>query len=328
MNRRTFFALAASGFVCAQPGFAVHKVGTRMTIVNVMPTFFNFWDATSQLPESERVQAFFTTVVGSYPDLFHQGLIASGALTDLGTDPDAQRRVAAYLREVGPLIPAMRNIADSIQNSLQNYIDGFISNFPDFEPATPIYFTISLLGLTAGLRIDGPDSGLYFGVDAIARVLKGDDTLKVIFDHELFHMYHHQIVPQVTDNRAAWAYMWEEGLATFVSQRMSPGTTADQVLMLPPRLFELADPVLPMLARQMLDVADSIDASAYGDLFSLDKARPGMPARAGYYVGYKVAEKLASNRTPLQLARLQGSELKSAVRAALVSMTSGLDKHN
>jgi hypothetical protein len=321
MNRRTFLAVIANGLAIAQKGFAAQKAATRLAVVDVMPTFFNFWSATSQLSENERVQAFFDMVVASYPDLFHHGLIASGALTDLGTDPDAQRRVATYLHDVGPLVPAMTTITDRIQYSLPHYIDDFTSNFPDFLPTIPVYFTISLFGLAASLRVDGEDSGLYFGIDELAHVLGADDSLKVVFDHELFHMYHHQIAPQVTDNKAAWAYLWEEGLATLVSQRMNPGTSVDHVLIYPAHLSELGDPLLASLARRMLEIADSTDVFAYGDLFFADIARPGMPARAGYYLGYKVAEKIGRTRTLKELARLRGSKLKSAVRAALVTMT-------
>jgi len=296
-------------------------------MVNVMPTFLKFWDATLQSSETERVQAFFATVVAGYPDLFHHGLIASGALTGLQTVPDAQRRVAAYLKDVDPLIPGMRRIANSIQNSVPDYIDEFAATFPDFAQSTPIYFTVSLFGLAAGLRIDRADTGLYFGIDELARTLDTESAFKVVFDHELFHAYHHQINPEVTDNTAAWAYMWEEGLATFVSQRMNPGTSADQVLVTPARLSQLANPVLPSLARQMLDIADSTDPSAYGDLFSAEKGRAGMPLRAGYYVGYKVAEKLEPHRTLQQLAHLHGPDLRGAVRTALASMASGAEKH-
>jgi hypothetical protein len=48
------------------------------------------------------------------------------------------------------------------------------------------------------------------------------------FDHELFHLYHRQVVGADAphDNEPAWWTMWMEGLATYVSQRMNPGLDA------------------------------------------------------------------------------------------------------
>jgi hypothetical protein len=55
----------------------------------LMPTFWNFWDSTLQDPVERRFSVFFEIVVAAYPDLFHHGLIASGALTDLASVPAA-----------------------------------------------------------------------------------------------------------------------------------------------------------------------------------------------------------------------------------------------
>ena len=75
-----------------------------------MPAFWEFWDTTIEESTDKRVRGFFNTVVAAYPDLFHHGLIASGALTDLGSVPEAQARVAKYLQDLRPFIPAMRKI--------------------------------------------------------------------------------------------------------------------------------------------------------------------------------------------------------------------------
>ena len=180
-----------------------------------------------------------------------------------------------------------------------------------------MYFTISLLGFSTGLLVAGENIGLYFGVDELARIHGTRGNLKVILQHELFHQYHYQIAPEISDGRAAWAFMWEEGLATYVSQRMNPGTAADQVLVTPDRLSELAQPHLPDLARRLLDNADSTNPDDYMDLFSVEQTPSGIPARSGYYVGYRVAETLAATRSLVELVHLRGSELKLAVLGAL-----------
>jgi Predicted Zn-dependent protease (DUF2268) len=321
MSRRAFLALVMGSIAATKWSTTAAASRLHISVIDAMPTFWKFWDSTVQEPEDGRVQAFFDTIVAIYPDLFHHGLIASGALTDLGGVSEARQRVATYLHEVAPYIPAMRHITTTIDNNFLRYVDDFSTTFPDYAPTTPVYFTVSLFGFSGGLLVSGEDTGLYFGVDELARIHGARGNLKVIIEHELFHQYHYQIAPEISDDRAAWAFMWEEGLATYVSRRTNPGTTADQVLMIPERLSELAKRYLPALARRLLDNADSTDPADYADLFfSMNNARTGIPIRSGYYVGYRVAEKLAATRSLMQLAHLRGPELKRAVLGSLTEL--------
>ncbi len=282
-----------------------------------MPTFWEFWDSTIDESMDERVSGFFSTVVAAYPDLFHHGLIASGPLTDLGSIPEVQTRVAKYLQDVSSLIPAMREITINIRDKFSRYVQEFSTIFPDYAPVTPAYFSVSLFGYSGGLLISRENTGLYFGVDELARIYGSAGNLKVIIQHELFHQYHYQIAPEIVVDRAAWAFMWEEGLATYVSRRLNRGTTVDQVLVIPDRLSELAQPHMPSLAQRLLDHADSTNPNDYVDLFSVERMPPGIPARSGYFVGYRVAERLATTRSLVELVHLRGPELKRAVLSTL-----------
>jgi hypothetical protein len=321
MLRRAFLILVGGSVAGMKWGATAAVPRLPFRVIDAMPTFWKFWDSTLEEPADKRVRAFFDTVVAGYPDLFDHGLIASGALTDLASAPEAQARVAQYLQDVSSLIPAMRHITIAIREHFAGYVQEFSTTFADYAPATPVYFTVSLFGFAGGLLVSGENTGLYFGVDELARIHAFTGNLKVILQHELFHQYHYQIAPEISDNRAAWAFMWEEGLATYVSRRMNPGTTADQVLVTPERLSELAQPHLPDLARRLLDHANSTNPNDYMDLFSAEQAPPGIPARSGYFVGYRVAEKLAATRSLVGLVHLRGSELKLAVLGALAELT-------
>jgi hypothetical protein len=317
MLRRTFLMLMGGSVAAAPWGAIAAAPRPPFKVTDVMPTFWKFWDSTVEESTETRVRAFFGTVVAAYPDLFHHGLIASGALTDLGSVPEAQARVAKYLQDVSSFIPAMRKITITIRDQFLRYVQEFTTTFSDYAPTTPVYFSVSLFGFSGGLLISGENTGLYFGVDELARIYGSTGNLKVILQHELFHQYHYQIAPEISEDRAAWAFMWEEGLATYVSQRMNPGTTVDQALVTPDRLWELARPHLPKLARRLLDHADSTNPDDYADLFSSDSTAVETPARSGYYVGYRVAERLSRTRSLMQLAHLRGPELKNTVLSAL-----------
>ena len=322
MLRRTFLALIAGCGAAVRWDVSAAAPRLPFKIIDAMPTFWKFWDATIEEPADQRVGAFFDTVIAGYPDLFQHGLIAGGALTDLGSVPDVRARVAKYLQDVNTFIPAMRHITSAIRDGFFRYVQEFSATFPDYAPTTPVYFTVSLFGFDGGLRVAGEDTGLYFGVDELARIHGVSGNLKLIIQHELFHQYHYQIAPEIAGNPAAWAFMWEEGLATYVSRRMNPGTTADQALVTPDRLSELAQPLLPTLARQLCDVADSTNPNDYLELFSAERAPSGIPKRSGYFVGYRVAEKLAATRSIVDLVHLRGSELRLAVMSALENLQS------
>jgi len=317
MLRRTFLMLMGGSLAVAPWGAIAEVPRPPFKVIDVMPTFWKFWDTTAKESTDKRVQGFFDTVVAAYPDLFRHGMIASGTLTDLGSVPEVQARVAKYLEDVSAFIPTMRLITITFRDDFWRYVQEFSKTFSDYAPATPVYFSVSLFGFSGGLRISGENTGLYFGVDQLARIYRSTGNLKLIIQHELFHQYHYQIAPEIVEDRAAWAFMWEEGLATYVSQRMNPGTTVDQALVMPDRLAELARPHLNKLARRLLDQADSTNPNDYLDLFSLVQGPSGSSGASGYFVGYLVAEKLARTRSLADLVHLRGPDLKMAVLSAL-----------
>ncbi len=84
------------------------------------------------------------------------------------------------------------------------------------------------------LRFDGHDykdergqAHMLFGVDAIA-ILHGPEDMPSFFAHELFHIYHRQVMgARLPDpDSVTWWSLWEEGLATYVSQRLNPALSA------------------------------------------------------------------------------------------------------
>jgi hypothetical protein len=70
----------------------------------------------------------------------------------------------------------------------------------------------------------------------------------------------------------------------------------------------------------LLDNADSTNPNDYIDLFSAEQTPSGIPARSGYFVGYRVAEKLAATRSLVELVHLRGPELKRAVLSSLAEL--------
>jgi hypothetical protein len=305
-------SVAALGGERQEPAFS------RIEVVDATTPFWNFWDAAQGKSTEERIPMFFEMVVSAHPELFDANVLQAAAVVGDVKQELARARVRAYLDDVVPYIPKMRQLSANIDSSFQAYANDFTDTFPDFAPKSRVYFTVAMFSFDGGTRPVGGKIALLFGIDGIARFQGSDANLKILFDHELFHQYHDQIAPELTDDDAPlWMALWEEGLATYVSQRMNPGSSVAQVLMFPPDLAGHAQPKLRALAQELMANLDSKEAAEYASFFYVRNDRPDIPPRSGYYVGYLVAAALGSNRTLQQLAALRGPELKTAVALEL-----------
>ena len=144
---------------------------------------------------------------------------------------------------------------------------------------------------------------LLFGVDTIT-LLHVPADMPAFFDHELFHLYHRQVIgsraPQGADP-AGWS-PWTEGLATYVSQRMNPLLDAQQVLWYPEDMVTRLDQDLAHAALLMLNDIDKRGSDA-DRWFLASQSVDGLPQRAGYYLGYLFAKFEGDGKPLRQLAR-------------------------
>jgi hypothetical protein len=289
----------------------------RLTVIDATPAFWKFWRTAAGKPEDVRVQMFIDHVVAANPELFESDVLNSAAVTGSPPPPEAGSIVARYLHDVEPYIDTMRRLSATLRDSLDAYARDFTTTFPDYAPRTPVYFTVSLFSFDGATREVGDSTALLFGIDGIARFHAPGSNLKVFFDHELFHQYHDQVAPELSvDDAPLWMSLWEEGLATWVGRQMNAGSSEADALM-SDTLAGAAGPMLPALARELLENFASTDPKEYAAFFFGANGRPDLPPRCGYYVGYRVAQQLAAGRTLRQLAALHGPELEAAVRGAL-----------
>jgi hypothetical protein len=291
---------------------------TAIAVTDIMPDFWAFWSHASGKPLAEQMRLFHQGVIAKHPELFAESV--TGVHAEAGQNPEQalDHKLTSFLTEIVPYIPAMKTLSAQLNTNLQEYARDFRQQFPDYESHTAVYFTISLWAFDGGTREVNGKTALLFGVDAIARIHGANANLKVLFDHELFHQYHYQIVPAFSsDNAPLWMSLWEEGLATYVSQRMNPGASEQQVLMFPPDLAERSAPILPKLARELYQNRDSTSDDVYAAFFYAQNKRNDLPPRSGYYVGYRVAKKLCDGHALDEIAHWQGDELKKKVEAAL-----------
>jgi hypothetical protein len=115
---------------------------------------------------------------------------------------------------------------------------------------------------------------------------------------------------------------WAEGLATYVSAALYPDNPISDSMIFPPDLAERAAPQIAQLARTLRD-NDAPNPSLYAEYFETDSTKNGIPPRAGYYVGYRVAALAAREHSLYQLAHLHGPALHRDINRWLDQLVNG-----
>jgi hypothetical protein len=273
---------------------------------DLMPTYEQFAAATANAAPEKRATAFLTRVAARFPDYYSPEVFgdearinkralqffdpAQSTVTFPGVAPLTPQRLSALAGVVGPQFTTQQR--------------RFMQTFTDFTCDTTVEFGVSLLKFDGHPADFAGKHHLLFGVDTIA-LLHVPEDMPAFFDHELFHLYHRQVVgsraPQGED--PAWWSMWTEGLATYVSQRMNPQLDAQQVLWYPQDMVTRMDKDLARAAVLMLEDVDKRGSDA-DRWFLASQAVDGLPPRAGYYLGYLFARSEGQGKPLPQLARV------------------------
>jgi hypothetical protein len=191
----------------------------------------------------------------------------------------------------------------------------FRRTFPDYKCDFTFFIAPSFGRMDGSAGLVNGQPLIIFAPDVIPRYHKLTD-LKVLIDHETFHIYHHQSTGVYGASAEAvpttLEALWSEGLATFVSWRMNPGVSLD-IALLQPGIPEGANPHLADIAKDLLAHLDDKDEATYRHYFVGGGQEPGYPPRAGYFVGTLVAQNLSARYTLPQLAHLNGAKLHAMV---------------
>ena len=143
-------------------------------VVDIMPSFWQFWERSQTLDETAKIRLFRELVLEPNKEVF-EGFT--------GTSSDA--RLARYLVNVQPYIPAMRRFSERLETELPRYGRVFKKKFRDANGSGTIYFMPNLLGgWDAGGGNPGGHPMLVFGVDSIVKLKKEGFNLATLFHHE------------------------------------------------------------------------------------------------------------------------------------------------
>jgi hypothetical protein len=99
--------------------------------------------------------------------------------------------------------------------------------------------------------------------------------------------------------------LWTERLAVYAAQQLNPDASDSQLLLTQPEpLRSQVDAHLEEAVRAVRTRLSSNESSDLRTLFSVDRLSPGVPPRAGYYIGCLAAKRPGARRSVAQLAQL------------------------
>ena len=290
-------ALAAALVAALNGGTAAPACETT----DLMPVFWEYWERARDLGPADQFRLFEEMV--QKPN----AAVYEGAFSNAPKPPSDF--VPGALAQVPELEMRMRALTAKLAADLPDELAAFRKAFPGFQCSVPVYFLVSGGAFDGATREVSGKTTLMFGLDVIARL---NEELSPLVVHELFHVYHHEVVPDDPET-VAWG-LWSEGLATYVSRRLNPNIPEKDVCCLPDARAVKA--ALPRISKELLARLDSEDRADYARFF-LGGQDLDIPQRSGYYVGYMVAEEAGKTRTLEQLAALTPAAVLPLEKAVL-----------
>jgi hypothetical protein len=117
--------------------------------------------------------------------------------------------------------------------------------------------------------------------------------------------------------------LWDEGLATYVSDWATPHASPESLLLdIPKGMVPTCLANLRFLVDDLASKLDSKELADYGDYFMFRSKDPRRPKRAGYYLGYLLAKELHARMSMDALLNLEGAPLRNALAATLPTLAS------
>jgi len=271
---------------------------------NIAGDFATMWDATRNMPMTERAAAFEKSLVAQYPDFY--------AASRYGGAERRRARLTRSIEGFGTIRETYLEKVHDFGDAMPRHVATFRVAFPDFRLATPTWLLHSLGEMDGGTRDFDGRTDLIFGADMMA-TLHANEDVAPLFHHELFHTYHEPKFACSSD--AIWKHLWEEGLAVYVSQALNPHATPSELLLDFPKGMWLATKAqLPAAWAHLETVLDRTDGALYSELFTTSQSSATLPVRRGYYLGYLIAQEASKSHDLSTLAHMDCEHVQILVR--------------
>ena len=267
-----------------------NKQSADFEVINLADDFYTLYQSSKTLTAENRAEQFSQHFTSQFAPFY--------------SDKSFVKAIESFSGIEEVYFSKNRRLSKELNSSLES----FIATFPDFKSETPIYILHSLGRFNGATRELNGKTYLMFGVDLMAKyhTWKNDTPF---FHHELFHVYHEKLF-QCKDE--LWCSIWTEGLATYVSHKLTPSASDDELMLnIPSNL------VKKIRARHLDSFVDlkkkfySKKTEIYSSFFNFAKDETKLPYRRGYYLGYILAKEIGKNYSLEQLAKMDKKTVES-----------------
>lgn len=261
---------------------------------------------------------------------------------------DEKARVAAFRQHFAPLMPGFYQPMDgqtdaqfdaSIAHALATFPEiranyeqaqkdfpaalaagqrHFRKQFPDFRMRLPVWLVHSLGRMDGGTRTVGGKEAMVFGADVIAQIHDSRD-IGPFLDHELYHVANRR---WFKDCDAIWCALWQEGSATYAASVMNPDAD-DHLLLLDrpgPIRAEVDKHLRVALCQVRADLQDTNQQTYAGYFLGTGAPKQKFPPRWGYYVGYRIVQRLGQSMSLGQIERTGNRQARPLLVRTLNTM--------
>jgi hypothetical protein len=288
-----------------------------------IPAYRQFLKDDANAPPGSSVERFRTMVIDPQREVFRS--VAAQRLGD--------KSLESMIRVLKRQSDQLERVDAEFPERFDKAWRGFAEHAPDLKAGALVFLLPAPRSAVGGsVRPLGEKDAVILGSEEIALAMKSKTGFDVLVQHELTHLYHQQVNPEMrqmvaevymppfAEGRAKlYQVMWLEGLAVYTSKLLNP-TAPDREVLVSDSLATAVKARWPRLGaelRKHLDSTKKADIDAFH--FTPDRAR-SIPPRTGYYVGMLVARQLAKKYTFPQLARLAGPQLRTEIEQALLEL--------
>ena len=309
-----FFGLFLFAFGCSNMKLSDQA---RPRVHNHATQFLTFWEKYSSQPNAAQLLGFKTEFAPLFPE-FYRYKIEKWKKIGKSPDQELSRELSAFTS----IKIEFEKKTLEVSKSLEANLTKFVSYFPKFDRNFDVHITHSLGDMDGGTReIEGK---VYFilGVDGMVRYHQGFSTESPFFHHELFHVYHNQYLPE---DKVIWVALWAEGLATYASEILNPGSSLkDLMLDLPANMVrEINDDLL----NHWVDLESKLESRKdedYESYFLLSSTNQKVIKRAGYYLGYLLAKEIGKTKSLAEMAEMKPKDILLLLKTHLKKQVSSI----
>jgi len=294
---RAILSLALAALIVGQA--AVGSSSSAQSYRSLSRQFAEFADKTEKVPDEARLALFKRDVGALFPQFY--------APADGQTGEEFDASVIRALKAFPSLRAEYERAEREFPAAYAASIGHFRKTFPDFTATLPVWFLHSLGRMDGGTRTFGGKTYMIFGADVIARI-HNDGTMGAFLDHELFHVENGRWFKDCQPDTMIWCALWQEGAATYAASVLNPGASDHMLMLDQPRPIRGAvdarwNDAVCTLSKDL----NKADEATYASYFYGRDGQQTFPPRWGYYLGYRMMQRLGNRYSLTQISRFDNA---------------------